>query len=171
MTAEVWVTCHASPNYEVSNMGRVRSLSRLVKCRGGQRKISECVLKPIQKKGLGYTAVKFEGVQHMIHRLVLFAFIGPPPADKPWAAHADGDRTNNKLSNLRWASPLENSADTIRHGRTMRGNRNVQTKLSPEAIRRIRTDSRSRVKVAADYGVTPEAISAIVHRKNWGWLD
>jgi hypothetical protein len=57
-----------------------------------------------------------------VHHLVLLAFVGPRPAGRQ-AAHGDGHRTNNLLSNLRWATPKENTADRYRHGTVLFGTR------------------------------------------------
>jgi hypothetical protein len=47
-----------------------------------------------------------------VHRIVAFAFLGSPPSGKHVVDHIDRDRTNNRVENLRWLSPLEN---LIRH--------------------------------------------------------
>jgi hypothetical protein len=57
-----------------------------------------------------------------VHHLVLEAFVGPRPAGHE-AAHGDGDKTNNALANLRWATPKENAADRYRHGTVLFGTR------------------------------------------------
>ena len=54
--------------------------------------------------------------RHMyVHRLVLMAHDSPPPFEGAQAAHWNGRRADNRLDNLRWATPCENSADKRRH--------------------------------------------------------
>lgn len=48
----------------------------------------------------------------LIHRLVAMAFI-PNPDGKPCVDHIDGDRTNNKVDNLRWVTINENNNNPI----------------------------------------------------------
>jgi hypothetical protein len=55
-------------------------------------------------------------VQRPIHRLVLEAFVGPAP-EGAMALHADDDKVNNHVSNLRWGSRSENALDAVRNGR------------------------------------------------------
>ncbi|WP_208609489.1 HNH endonuclease signature motif containing protein [Streptomyces atriruber] len=50
------------------------------------------------------------------HFLVCVAFHGPRPTASHQVAHGDGDPTNNRPCNLRWATPAENSAGAVRHG-------------------------------------------------------
>lgn len=50
-----------------------------------------------------------------IHRLVLEAFVGPCP-DGMKALHADGNKTNNNVKNLRWGTSAENNLDIVKHG-------------------------------------------------------
>ena len=50
-----------------------------------------------------------------VHRLVCAAFHGPPPTPEHQAAHSDGNPSNNTRSNLRWATPQENSDDKKIH--------------------------------------------------------
>ncbi len=51
-----------------------------------------------------------------VHTLVLTAFVGPRPGGMG-CCHYDGDKTNNRLENLRWDTPKSNARDTARHGR------------------------------------------------------
>src|SRR5699024_6464865 len=51
-----------------------------------------------------------------VHRLVLEAFVGPCP-DGMEACHWDDDKTNNHVSNLRWATQSDNMHDRVRNGR------------------------------------------------------
>lgn len=106
--------------YEVSDHGRVRSLPRVVKSNdaGGTRWWNGRVRKPtLYNNGYYYVALTGRGRRERfaIHRLVLLAFAGPcPPSHE--ALHGDGDRGNNRLSNLRWGTSKENAADRDRHG-------------------------------------------------------
>jgi hypothetical protein len=95
--------------YEVSNMGRVKSLARIVY--GKRRKtLYERILAPV-KFPAGYLGVQLckncVPKRHSIHRLVMTAF-NPNPDNKEHIDHIDYNKQNNCLSNLRWATNLEN---------------------------------------------------------------
>ena len=85
--------------YEVSNFGRVKSV-----------KFKKSRLKTLYKneKGYLYTYLYKNGVREKlrIHRLVALAFI-PNPENKPTVNHIDEDKSNNKVSNLEWATYKE----------------------------------------------------------------
>jgi hypothetical protein len=51
-----------------------------------------------------------------VHRLVMLAFAGPAPTDKPEVCHNNGDPSDNRFSNLRWGSHADNMQDKHRHG-------------------------------------------------------
>jgi hypothetical protein len=97
--------------YEVSNEGRVRS------CEG--RRQRPIVLVPL-KTDKGYLRANLYAPggrkeRRTIHRAVLEAFVGPCPEGQQ-GCHNDGDRTNNRLENLRWDTPAGNSRDKLLHG-------------------------------------------------------
>ncbi|MET9329469.1 NUMOD4 motif-containing HNH endonuclease [Tsukamurella sp. NPDC003166] len=98
--------------YEVSNLGRLRSLRH-----GAPR-----VMKLHTKQGtLPYFAATIAiGGDHrpwLIHRLVLEAFVGDPTEAGMHGCHRNGDPQDNRPENLYWGTVSENIRDTVRHGR------------------------------------------------------
>jgi hypothetical protein len=96
--------------YEVSDFGRVRSLPR----KGGNNRLyGGRVLTPFVRKD-GHIEVPLHrpGRRHMraVHRLVLTAFIGPPPAGYE-GCHNNGQAADCTLGNLRWDTHAANMAD------------------------------------------------------------
>lgn len=116
---ETWAKIPSLPGYEASDAGRVRSVARTIVDKLG-RTINRpsVVLKPHAEKN-GYLTISTIYGTRAVHRCVLEAFVGPRP-DGCQCAHWDGNKTNNALTNLRWATPKENAADRSRHGRTYR---------------------------------------------------
>jgi hypothetical protein len=53
----------------------------------------------------------------LVARLVLKAFVGEPPTDKPLALHGNDDPTDNRVVNLRWGDSTENLEDARRNGK------------------------------------------------------
>ena len=78
-------------------------------------------VKNVLDKGVGYYLVTLthEGKRknQFIHRLLAQAFI-PNPLSKAHVNHLDGNKTNNLLSNLEWATPQENSQHAVDLGLT-----------------------------------------------------
>jgi hypothetical protein len=72
-----------------------------------------------QFDGPGYARVELwrdgEGRKYLVHRLVAQAFI-PNPDGKPQVNHIDGDKQNNALTNLEWATQSENQLHAYRAG-------------------------------------------------------
>lgn len=119
MAEEIWKPVVGyEGSYEVSDLGRVRSLDRVVVTRRGPRRYRGRLLK-LTYPGAGYPAVQLlkVGVARtgLVHHLVLAAFVGPRPPGME-ACHYDDDKTNGQLSNLRYASRSENTLDRVRNG-------------------------------------------------------
>jgi len=94
--------------YQVSNMGRVRSLPHWVNSGAGGRMIKGRILKPNIHNGKSYTSIEIgKGNWRLVHRLVAEAFI-PNPYNKPQVNHIDGNKNNPHADNLEWVTGGEN---------------------------------------------------------------
>lgn len=181
---EEWRVIARNPNYEVSNFGQVR---RATPNRYG-RDLGRIVKAAVNTHGylfVGLTADR-KNTSTNVHSLVCEAFHGPKPTPKHEVAHGDGDQTNNRANNLRWATRKENFADRDAHGRTARGPTHF-TRTKPEAVARgerhgcskltaaeviaIRAAPRGlTVVLAQKYGVSQAQISDIRTGKSWRHL-
>lgn len=133
--------------YEVSNIGRVRSVARL-DSRGHQQ---EGHLLSLPRHPRGYVQVRLYsagvGETAKVHRMVLEAFTGPCP-DGMEACHANGVRDDNRIGNLRWGTVQDNAADRVAHHPTCRRGHRLDganlTFVGKEKRRRCRVCSRER---------------------------
>lgn len=188
---EIWKSIPGFEGYyDVSNLGRVRSCTRLVRHAYGGSAVKNSRLITKSKTWSGYETINLsrEGraTRMSVHRVVCEVFHGTPPSPKHHACHCNGIRDDNRAANLRWATPRENESDKIRHGTLPMGKRNGKytkpeatpvgeshgnAKLTESQVRGIRRASGdykiSAYLLAQVVGVSKTSIKNIVNRKTW----
>jgi hypothetical protein len=154
--------------YEVSDIGRVRSLDRYVECEGPIKgkylsKKKGRVLRPGPSNFGHLSVVLGRNNTQFVHKLVLLAFVGPAP-DKHECCHNNGDPADNRLENLRWGTRSENNTDAVVHH-----NRGKLSESDIQDIRRsLAVEGRGiGRKLASKYGVHETTISAIKVRRHY----
>ena len=105
--------------YQISNLGRVRSLDRPVKQRGNSIQIKKGKIIVQSKNHKGYPTTNMskgnKRYGRPTHRLVAETFI-PNPENKDQVNHIDGDKLNNSVENLEWMTGKENIRHAIENG-------------------------------------------------------
>lgn len=106
--------------YQVSNMGRVKSLARVILRNNGKKQtFKEKIIKQATNKQ-GYYQISLwkNGIEkrYLLHRLIAEHFI-PNPENKPCIDHINTDPTDNRIENLRWCTYKENNNNplTVKH--------------------------------------------------------
>lgn len=159
--------------YQVSNYGNVKCVgrgnARMIVQRVGTKKNGAYMLLNLNNDGV-YKTKK-------AHRLVAEAFI-PNPDNKPTVNHKDGNKQNNKVSNLEWATWSENNFRAFKIGLRVpnvdnvkiRGSKNVWAKISEKDVLKIRELHRCgmrQVDIAKLYPVNSRNINNIVTKRSW----
>lgn len=158
--------------YEISSLGSIRALRRSGRYRGrwGEAVMNfpaKNMIASTSRSGYKYLCLKKPdepAVKFLLHRLVMAAFVGPPPNGEQ-VNHRDGDKSNNAVSNLEYCTPCQN----VRHCIDVLGKKRGESmsKLKESDVVAIRSDSRLLREIAADYGITLQAIWYIKKRKSW----
>lgn len=147
--------------YEVSDLGRVRNV------RTGK------ILKPVLtgRESRRYFRVSVgERNNQRINRLVLLGFVGSPPTPDHQAAHLNGDRLDNRLSNLAWVTQTENFSHKRLHGTALVGEKNHQAALTAAGVSEVMqrlAQGESYRSVARRLGVTDRTVRRIASGETW----
>lgn len=131
--------------YRVSNYGRVYSLR------------SNQYMKPI-KRDTGYYHIKFrmnpekcksKAKQIYVHQLIATVFIpNDDPKHRTQVNHIDGDKSNNRVDNLEWMSPIENTRHSMERGLRQTWNNRVLTEATVIKICELHKQGLSRYEIA-----------------------
>ncbi|MHB9798472.1 NUMOD4 domain-containing protein [Pseudomonas sp. MT3] len=182
VTSEQWRTVSGFEElYEVSSLGRVRSLPRTVAFGKTERQCGGIVLRQGRKPS-GYMFVMLcrEGGQECanVHRLVAKAFV-EGWFDGAQVNHKDGNKANNASINLEWCTAGQNILHSYQEGLRARGatdhlirfgEQNSQAKLSAAQVAEIRELSAqgiSGAEVARRFGVSASQVCRIKKGLRW----
>lgn len=151
MIDEIFKPIPGFPDYEVSNMGAVRSL---------KRRAARILKTPPDNKGYQQVVLCHNGhsVHTRVHVLVMLAFVGPRP-DGLEICHNDGIPGNNQLLNLRYDTHSANMQDCIAQGKI--------ASLDLGQAKRIRDDRFNGMTLdalAGKYKTTVSIIRGVVQR-------
>lgn len=102
LQGEEWKTLFFDNGYEVSNLGRLRN------------KKTKVIAKGTIKKN-GYVDVSVNNQNYRLHRLVLQTWCPNEDYEELTVDHINGNRSDNRLENLRWATREENTVYMMTH--------------------------------------------------------
>jgi hypothetical protein len=177
--AEVWRAIPGYENWQASNLGRIRSLDRVV-----HRKNRWGVEVAFQWKGRVLTPVLHHKGYHVVklgqgkklwgwHQLIALAWIGPRP-DGAVVNHIDGCKLNNRPENLEYITNSENVHHAYRTGLlSNKGMSNGNRKLTEEMVRKILAYPRTvkAADVAAAVGCKTHNVVNIRAGRSWQHLS
>jgi hypothetical protein len=141
--------------YEASNLGRIRSLYNV----GSQRQIKRSVPR----------VVYVGGKTQRVHALILMSFVGPRPPGFH-ASHLNGVPHDNRLVNLKWVTPKENTQTKKEHGTYHIGEKHPYAKLTDQDVVSIRTayaSGASKKELSLKYKITMHHAGMILRRVSW----
>lgn len=158
--------------FAISNYGRIKSLARYVATgNNGQRLVKERI-RVLGNHNQGYKLIGYKSgdVPRLIHREVAKHFL-PNPDNKEFINHKDGNKHNNHVDNLEWATRQENEDHAYSTGlKNSTGSNNAMAKLDEDKVRLIRVLSKagfSAKSLAIDFGVHAVTINRIKNNKIW----
>lgn len=177
LNREIWKDI---PNYEgyyqISSLGRVRSLNRVVSSYPRRVVKKSRLLHPNENKdGHFRVCLTKNKIRNyfFIHRIVLSVY-AENYNNFPVCCHGDGVPSNNRIENLRWGTVKDNSDDSRKHGTLIMGEKCKKSKLKEEDIINIRkmykTGLYTAVELSKKYNVTSVLIDSIVNNKIWRHL-
>lgn len=152
---EIWrVIDFTEGAYSISNVGNLRNNRR-----AGKNLNPSSDEKGYKVSGMSYCGIK--GKTHKIHRLVAQAFI-PNPENKPFVNHINGIKDDNRVENLEWCTPRENTMHSYNIGLK-------KPILFEKDIIEIREnkDSLTGAQLAVKYRCSKSMISMILTNKTW----
>lgn len=117
LSNEEWKTIPDFPLYMVSNFGRIKSFA--------VDKVKGRIAPPCKGTNYARTTLRNGNIvrREQIHRLVAQAFI-PNPDNKPFVNHINCIRNDNRVGNLEWCTPKENSDHAVANGRLTKAAKN-----------------------------------------------
>ncbi len=153
--SKLWKSIPDWPEYEVSTLGRVRRDGRILnlyapKC--GYLKVTLCA----------------RGIRRdrQVAELVLTTFRTARPSTNYEASHENGNRIENRLSNLSWKTARRNREDKYRHGTSL-------SKLCEEQVKEIKLElakGTSANELSRRFSIHNDTIGRISRGQSWKYV-
>lgn len=105
----------------------------------------------------------------LVHRAVASAYL-PNPHGKPHVNHIDGDRQNNNVRNLEWATPSENMLHAVSMGTVRRLEKHEWAIITRETFVRIAEmycTGASLLSIARAFGLSKSGVEHAVSHQRW----
>lgn len=123
----------------------------------------------IQRMSHGYLRVNVRGKRITVHSLVALAFYGERPKGYD-VRHLNGDRSDNRASNLAYGTRKENIGDAVRLGTHYHGERHYRAKLTIQQVKEIKQRAMAgerQKQIAAEFGIGADQVSRIKTGQRW----
>lgn len=135
------------------------------------RDTDACIEWPYSTRSDGYGALRHEGRIRPAHQVALILVGRQPPGPGEDTRHLCGVRLCVNPRHLEVGTRAENEADKVAQGRTPRGDRHWNARLTAADVRAIRASTAPRRVLAERYGISPTNVTNIRKRHTWTWLD
>jgi hypothetical protein len=156
--------------YQVSNMGNVKTMSRLHRIDRPYVKQERLLNPPTNSTGYKQVALYRDkkGVIHSVHKLVATAFLERQPHHQV-INHKDGVKANNTVDNLEWCTYGHNQSHAIRTGliKLPKGEDHYASKLTNaqrQEIVYLRSKGMKQKEIAGIYGIMQQNVSKLLSR-------
>ena len=164
--------------YQVSTLGRVKSLARIIYKGHYQAFYSEKIMIAYLEKN-GYLSTRLydgnnKNKKILIHRIVAQAFLSNPEK-KAQVNHKNGDKTNNRIENLEWATCKENINHAIQIGIiNNKGENNAKAKLTDKDASEVKRlylkENMKQRDIAKIFNISQTTVWSVVHGRVYSYL-
>ena len=173
---EIWKDIPGYENiYQISNLGRIKSLDRIIICKN-KKNIKRGKILKVEIVNNGYERIQLHKnnkcKRYKMHRLVAQAFISNPEK-KPYVNHKNGIKNDNRVINLEWCTQSENILHAYKTGlrRSLKGENHGRALLTRKDVLNIRYILKNKeitsIEIAKRYNISVKAIDHIKHRRTW----
>jgi hypothetical protein len=163
--------------YQISNLGRIKSLHRFVNSGNKLKPIKEIILlQTLNERGYLRISLRKEGIkkalQFSVHRALAIAFI-PNPLNLPEVNHKKGNKQDNRFFMLEWNTRSENAQHAYDNGliKPNLGEKHQMSKFTEKQVLEIREIHKDKSifysETAIKYNISSSMIGLIVRRKSW----